>query len=370
MVRYCVFWIPCIAHKELNVLEGNSSLESREFTSREGIRYSIKPEASIVSPSNPESDPIVKIKVAIIQKGDANPDFHKKVKVVLESVECCGNGLIQFKYSLGENDLAIFNDVRNIVYAFVKEHFHSHVYHKQNGGLKEGLFLKEQITLRSQDNDALKFYFDQIYTLLKSEISQLSYDYQELIEREESDTPQIRQARNLFFRRCEDIFGEIVFFNSLLNSKWNVSCRLQPMVSNYDNQLYSLAHNIHNLIERLHVIYRKSLSSFYFNRIDENHYLQEELKKMTVSNGKIAEEIDSQLKASKTSNWISLGLGIISVLLGILSVIPLIKGCVHSDDFSTDISNTSSVSSDTITSVSDEVKALPLTGIRNLKDKN
>ena len=313
--RYCVFWIPCIVHGEIKVLDGKNALPSIQVKSTDGKVFVIKPYANNVTERqiNGKIQKQVTINVQITEQGDSNPEAHYKFSVKLTSVECRGNGLIEFEYTIPDKDYMLFKDIRDSIYKLIKEHFHQHRHHDYYEGIVEGYYPDAYIPLEKYDNEALKFYLRQIYRIVKVQLQQVEYDYEELIKNVGIESDNIKKARNDFYKGCEDIFGQFVFYNSLLNSKWNVSCRKEPIISNPDEDLRRIAHNIYNILERLRVLYRKSRSVFYINKINENAETQKRLKDLATSN-------NETLKASKTSNAISLGLGILSIILGGVSI--------------------------------------------------
>lgn len=333
--KYCVYWIPCVTHGELSIISGREIRKRDSIKTTRGLEFKIKSEA-ITKDASTRIGRVV-IELTICEVGENDPAFMKNFNVRLISCNISRNGLIEFEYKLAEENHRIFDDLRNQVYDIIKEHFHIHENHNYFTSVKYGYYPSVYINLATIDNEAMVFYIEQFYTLLKEQLSQIEDDYILLEKNKRSHTPDVKKARLLFYESCENVFGQIVYYNSIFNSKWNGSCRLVPIIVEPDDDLRRMAHNFHNLVSKLYSIYRKSRSAFYISNIYENIEIQRQIKNVADNNSILIGETEKVLRASGKSNIISLCLGAISVILGVWALVVTLndKGVnesSHADD--------------------------------------
>ena len=271
-----------------------------------------------------DKDASIEIKLDIKEETGCSTSDSYAFTVLLRSKECRGNGLVQFEYELSDADCSRFDNIKDKVYHLIKEHFHIHTHHDYYQGVSKGYYPDTLIELQKKDNDAIKFYLKQIYQILKNQLKQVEYDYEELVKTSGLDNESVRKARYDFYRGCDDIFGQFVYYNSLIESKWNRSCRRNPEGDGIDEKMKQVFHNISNIMERLRALYRKSRSTFYVNKIHENSSMQLQIRGLAKENSEMAKKIESlsedikkSLEASDCTNNISLGLGLLSVVLAL-----------------------------------------------------
>lgn len=314
--KFCVFWIPCVFHADLKILIGEE-IQKQEFITRQNLQFKIKSEATINDRIPSWNNKIV-INLTVIDLSETEPEFKKNIKVRLVSKDFRRNGLIKFEYTLTLEQHRLFDGMRDQVYNLIKKHFHVHEFHSYFTSVKRGYY--EDVDLCSIDNDAIYCYIEQFYTLLKEQLKQIEDDYKWLELNKTNYTPELNEARYLFYESCENVFGQLVYYNSILNSKWNSSCRLVPTTATPKEEMRRLAHNYYNLISKLQSIYQRSRTFFYLSNIHENVETQRRIKEIAGENHAIIAKANQALKASSTTNKISLGLAIISVIMGALSI--------------------------------------------------
>lgn len=167
---------------------------------------------------------------------------------------------------------------------------------------------------------------------LLDELKYIDLDYK---PENEAEAESYRKSLGVFLGRCQDLSGQFTFYSSLLNSKWNQSCTLNPIPKSErkggkqlsvlsDEDLRELAHNIYNTKDSLDRINTKVQSAFYLNNINRHSDLQSEIKKLAGDIKNIASEnnglvtsIDNSNKLSSRLGWLSLG---ITLLLGSISI--------------------------------------------------
>ncbi len=273
--------------------------------------------------TKPDSSHIkeVRIDLTISDVGESNPSFKKDFKVKLISCDVSENGLIEFKYLLSEEDHVLFDHLRDYVYDLIKGHFHVHEHHIYFTSVKKGFYPVSQIDLATIDNPALVHYIMQFYELLKEQLGQIEDGYKSLEPHKTDFSPEIKEARVLFYESCENVFGQLIYYNSLFNSKCNASCRIAPTIAEPDESLMRLANNYFSLVSRLEYIYQSSRTAFYISNIHENVEIQRQINDVAQKNNEVIGRIDKVLKASGVSNIISIALGVVSVILAVWSLI-------------------------------------------------
>lgn len=314
--KFCIFWIPCVFHTDLNILSGKET-QKQEFITRQNFKFKVKSEATLNQDIQSWDGKII-INLTIIDLNESEPEFKKNINVRLVSKDFRRNGLIKFEYSLTPERHRLFDDMRDQAYNLIKKHFHIHEFHSYFTSVKSGYY--KDLELCTPDNDALSCYINQFYTLLKEQLKQIEDDYKWLELNKTNYSPELNEARYLFYESCENVFGQLVYYNSILNSKWNESCRLTPTTATPDEGLRRLAHNYYNLISKLQSIYQRSRTFFYLSNIHENVETQRKIQKIANDNNIVIGKIDAALKKSSTTNIISIALAIISVLLGAWSI--------------------------------------------------
>lgn len=319
--KFCIFWIPCIFHTCLNILSGQE-IQKQEFITRQNFKFKVKSEATI-NQYIPSWDGKIFINLTIIDLTETEPEFKKNINVRLVSRDFRRNGLVKFEYSLTPEQHGLFDDMRDQTYNLIKKHFHIHEYHTYFTSVKSGYY--EDVDLCSVDNKAISCYVHQFYTLLKEQLTQIEDDYKWLELNKTNYSPELNEARYLFYESCENVFGQLVYYNSILNSKWNKSCRLVPTTATPNEELRRLAHNYYNLISKLQSIYQRSRTFFYLSNIHENVETQRKIQEIANDNNIVIGKVDKAVKESSTTNIISIVLAILSVLLGIWSIYLTLK---------------------------------------------
>lgn len=300
--KYCIFWIPCVFHTDLSILKGQE-IQKQEFITRQNFKFKVKSEAAINQEIDSWDGKII-INLKFIEITESDPEFKKNINVRLVSKDFRRNGLIKFEYSLTPEQHGLFDDMRDQTYSLIKKHFHIHEFHTYFTSVKNGYY--KDVDLCTADNDAIVWYINQFYIILQEQLKQIEYDYKWLELNKTNYSPELNEARYEFYESCENVFGQLVYHHSILNSRWNRSCRLTPTTDTPNEDLTRLAHNYYNLISKLQYIYQRSRTFFYLSNIHEN-----------IDNQR---KISDVLKNSKTSNIISLILGFVSVLMGGLSL--------------------------------------------------
>lgn len=314
--KYCIFWIPCVFHTNLKLIIGQE-IQKQEFITRNNLKFKVKSEATINDSIKSWKEKII-IDLTIIDLNETDPEFKKNINVILVSKDFRRNGLIKFEYTLTAEQHRLFDGMKDEIYILIKNHFHVHEFHTYFTSVKSGFY--EDVNLCSTDNAAIVYYIGQFYTLLKEQLKQIEDEYKWLEINKTTYSPELNEARYLFYESCENVFGQIVYYNSILNSKWNASCRLIPITDNPNEELRRLAHNYYNLISKLQSIYQRSRTFFYLSNIHENVEIQQTIKNVAGENNKIITKVDDALKASSRTNTISIILGFISVVLGVWSI--------------------------------------------------
>lgn len=335
--RYCVFWIPCITHNEPKSIVGTIT-DCYESSDRQWT-YEVR---SSISISHGDLPVKVTISLHIKETSKGKPSDNCEYDVELRSVEYSRNGLICFEYSLPKSEDAKFNEpLRNKIYSQIKGHFHTHLYHPKYGGLKKGYYSENRTrcTIRKYDGEVLRFYLHQIADMVSEEADflldeskELKFDYK---PNNDSEAAAFRKSLGAFLGRCQNLLGQFTFYSSLLNSKWNRSCTLQPIQKTGrtkeandsrmpDEDLHELAHNIYNTKESLDRLNTKVQSAFYLNNIHRHSDLQteivnlaDEIKKIASDNNGLANAINKSNKLSSFLGWLSLG---ITIVLGSISI--------------------------------------------------
>ena len=350
-----MYWIPCITHNDPQSIEGSIS---DRYESTDGM-WSYEVRSSVSIPHNNGAATVI-IKLHIKETSQTRPSDNYEYDVELRSVEYSRNGLICFSYSLPVFDEAKFNEpLRNKIYSQIKGHFHTHLYHTKSGGLKKGFYSydRQKCNLKKYDGEAITFYLHQISDMvsveaefLLDESKELNFDYR---PDNEQDAVEYRISLAAFLGRCQDLLGQFTFYSSLLNSKWNRSCTLQPIAKSASSkkgsctsipneELHELAHNIYNTKESLDRINAKVQSAFYLSNIHRHSDLQSEIKvlageirSIASENNGLATKINDSNKLSSRLGWLSLG---ITIILGSISIW---QGCSEKTMSKEDISTVS-----------------------------
>lgn len=371
--KYCTFWIPCITHNELMIVDGKYNLE---FPQRQSINdydplykvskgdifYTIGSFVEIITndTKDEETKYIITVKVCAKKRNGKNLAELFSFDIVFTSVEYRHSGLIQFKYSLSETNHQRFYDIKDTIYHQIKNHFHEHYYHTQEASLLKGYYSVTQVDLKQEDNEVLQHYFNQIHNILVQQVEHTYYEYKYVCSLDSNDEDG-NSIREKFYENCENILGQFVFYSSLLNSKRNLSCRILPTIDNPNEMMRRLAHNIYNLIDSIRIIYKKTKSTFYLQNIQETNEIQKTIKDISKKNveliqqgialnnktnkavetiadftlytgidteevKKIVNNINSIQRESEKSNRLSRYLGIWSFILGLGSLLLTIFG--------------------------------------------
>lgn len=354
--KYCVFWIPCVTHNELQVIEDKKLLSFPQIdnpdsyhplyqtplSDKGSLLYKIDTIANKLCGGTKTDDAkfLVTVKIEIRLKSGDRVKNWSDFTVEMKSVEYRHCGLIEFEYSLTDSEHKKFDYIKDTVYHQIKSHFHDHYHHAEDTPLMKGYYVDSKVDLKRDDNDILKYYLEQVHSNLSTKAQDLHDDYVYLVNGSFASEDDKRAKIRQFYLWCEELLGQFVFYSSLLNSKRNVSCRLIPSKPNFDPELRRLAHNIYNIIGAVKAIYRRSRSSFYLANIVESGDLQREIKGMVESNGvltrsnnELATKIDAALTESKETNKTNRLLGIWSFVLGIISIllggIGVWQGCAN-----------------------------------------
>lgn len=254
---YSVFWIPCNSHGELKFkhtepLEGEISGEG-EIPGKELIPHKV----------------IVQITGTTVEQStiaitSTNTDTSETASLMLKYEDCSRNGLLVYSYdALNKNASAelkfIGNNLNFGIYHQIKEFFHEHLYHEREVSIFEAYPSHHRPNIRKNDNLVLKHYFEAYRSRFKGFSSKLN-DFAKQIEDTKSD--HIRWGRYQRFNEdCQQIFGEEIFYRTLLSSRYNISCRtILPNIPGYkfDYDLHRLALEIENILSEIHLLHLRN----------------------------------------------------------------------------------------------------------------
>ncbi len=330
--KFCTFWIPNVAHNDFPIIE--EVVSSNNIPGNNDSYYNLTSDITRDRKSNTLS---IRLVVTEVSKKQAKSTY----TVELESVDTCVSGLIEFEYQLNKHDHNKFQKVVHHAYRLIVQHFHRHIYHDPNNeGVPQAYCSDKKCDLDVEDNDALCFYLTQIHKLVSEQVdmihdmapaSAIEVDKDGNISQEELDNK--RKELEIFYKKCENLRGQMPFFHSLLNSPANKSCHVLSVkaISEKEQELHTIAHNIVNLSNSIVNLFERSKTAFYIRNINTSYDIQTNIRNIASEINKTASENQSLISSvneanlissrlGKRSLWISIGLGALSIILGILGL--------------------------------------------------
>lgn len=330
--KYCTFWIPNVAHNNFQVIE--EVVATADIPGNNGSSYTLKSDITKDHESN-----TFRIRLNVMEVSTSNVETTYTVYLI--SVDSCVSGLLEFEYTLNPHLHNKFNKVIHQAYRLIVRHFHKHIYHDpENEGVRQAYLSDNKCYLSSEDNDALCFYLRQVHDLVSEQVEMIhdmapTYAIENDKDRlrDATDIRNYRKGMELFYRKCENLRGQIPFFNSLLNSPANKSCHIlyHEAADDKERELHAIAHNIVNLSDSIINLFERSKTAFYIRNIHSSFDIQsniktiaDEINETASKNKELIESVDASNKLSsklgKISLWISVILGALSVALGILGL--------------------------------------------------
>ncbi len=340
---YCVFWLPRMYHMELAILESVSN------TIQDEISDEISPDTIHhvcieIDVSNQENRNI-KIRSTSGTLSNAH-----EVEVILEYVDSSRNGLIQYYYETDNRNKEakyIFDAVPNAIYHLIKSFFHIHEYHHPQGDSTLTAYVsKYKIDIKEKDNKALTHYLEQYEDKFKG-YRGLAFD--KLLFIEKADKQNAEEWYHNYLKRhklldlfCDNALGESLYYETLLYSWYNDSCKHDHTYENNLNlqvceqctikneeckKLHRLALNTKNAIDSIRLIKTKNKYSFDYKNSEytlqalKNIQTETELKaKLLGTNTEITQNIQDLIRKGDSVTKTSFFVGIVSVILGAISI--------------------------------------------------
>ncbi|MDR1156301.1 MAG: hypothetical protein LBL04_16480 [Bacteroidales bacterium] len=337
--NYCVFWLPRLYHQDIAVLNATNSL-SEDIS--DGICEAVH-RISVEIGNFEEGERDIAVR-------SMSGNHHETV--VLKYISSSRNGLIQYFYkadSRYRETRFIVDAISGPVYHLIKGFFHKHEYHDINGDYTLTAFLSnKKIDLEAIDNEALVFYLEQYESKFRG-YRELAFDKLDfIIQKNQEDLNEsfynytTRQVDLDLF--CDNALGESLYYESLLHSWYNESCRYNHTDRKHESlqhrrhktvnpekedmqpcehckRLHRSALNTKNAIDSIRQIRKKNK---HLHNFKEGEYLFDTLDELQKQQNTIQILIRSGDEIAKTSKmlaWVSVSLGVMSLTLGIWSVV-------------------------------------------------
>ncbi|MCM1031434.1 MAG: hypothetical protein NC410_08370 [Oscillibacter sp.] len=299
---FCVFWIPTIYHQELPILKGTKEIKDIDIS--DNIGHSCKLTLNLSNDHNIE----VKLDIKDCEK----------IEFTLKRTAAHENGLFSYNFDVEDKNLEFVKQViKYPVYHFTKGFYHNHQFHSDDcDSILTAFISDKKVDIGSPDNEVLIHYLEQYEERFKTFVEQLKYDiaYLEKIANEDDYKSILHSKYDIFYQTCNNILGEVIYYRTLFNSKYNHSFRLNGHNSTNENNLYKKAQNAENAISRIQLIAEKvrniSISkkaNFALISLETIISLQKDVQK--------------SLEQGKKASKLSVRLGWLSVILALLSLV-------------------------------------------------
>lgn len=335
MERQCVFWIPTIYHQKIEPLKDYAAIEKEDISDKVGhpCKLTLK---------------LLEKEHIYVELFYGEEKEEESFRFTLEREDNHRNGFFAYKYDVPDDK---FKSIRialiNPIYHYVKGFYHKHEYHSPDcDSILDAYVPKKavEIKLNCPDNTPLVFYLQQYEKRFKDFAEQLDYDAKKLLE--ETQKPEntailIKEKYEAFNQRCMDVLGEVTYYHSLFYSKYNHSYKLPSHnipLPNCDSEshcppqkdledLYKSALNTENAISHIQLIAKKIESVYRWKQINstlanikENKSIIEQIKLLSTDSLILQEGVNKSLKQGDRLSKISLFLGIIGAILGLVSI--------------------------------------------------
>lgn len=327
----CVFWIPTIYHQNFSPLSDYKKVENEDISDEVGCPC--------------------KLTLRLTEEQDVSVTLdleeHKKLGFDLKRIKSCSNGFFLYQFETDDEEFETAAlALKNPIYHCVKGFYHKHQHHSTDCDSILDAYVEAdaETDIDIPDNKPLIFYLRQYEKRFKDFAEQLEYDATYLTKiSEEPEYREIlyREKYEMFNQRCFNVLGEIIYYQTLLNSECNHSYQVNSSrkYSPDTKSLFQGALNTENAIARIRLIAQKTGSISQGRRAVatlRNIKMANEvltrlttttssIKKLSSSSNKLQKKMQKNLKqGEKASNlsirlgWLSLALGFISLLLGIL----------------------------------------------------
>lgn len=322
----CVFWIPTIYHQELTPLEGYTEIKDEDISDEVGCPCKLT--LGLIDDCNV----IVKL----------NIEEHKELEFTLKRKEAHRNGFFLYEFEVEDSDFGIVGlALKNPIYHCIKGFYHKHQYHSTDCDsiLDAYVHSDDNVDVNSPDNDPLVFYLKQYEKRFKDFVEQLEYDaaYLESI----SEDPEYRdilyrEKYEGFNQRCINVLGEVIYYQTLFNSKHNHSYRLDRhnAACKSGDDLYKSALNTENAIARIKLIaenIRNISQGRRANATLKNIEMANEvltkltatassIKSLSHSSIELQKDVQKTLVQGEKSSKLSIRLGWLGAILGLISL--------------------------------------------------
>lgn len=341
MKGICVFWIPTIYHQDIRLLDDRQDVEGEDISDKVGspCKLTLK----------------LKEKNAIFVELFFEEE-QRNLSFTLSKPEIHQNGLFAYSFEVNEDS---FNIVKmalvNPVYHYVKGFYHKHQYHSTDCDSILNAYVTgdvDRIKLDCPDNIPLIFYLRQYEKRFKDFAEQLEFDakYLEDLDKD-ADNKEVlyREKYEEFNQRCIDVLGEVIYYRSLLNSKYNYSYKHNPHeVRQHDCEcgsdcpskkelcgLYKSALNTENAITRIKLladrvksVYQSKRAHVTLTNIKMMYDVLQQLSETTSEIGGLSksslslqQKVGNMIHQGEKTSKISKNLGYLGALLGGLSVV-------------------------------------------------
>ena len=254
------------------------------------------------------------------RKTKKNPD---ELIVILTLQDYLPSGLASFSIKL-KKYASFYEKIKDILYYHIKLHFHQHHYHDKMDKTAKALYIppqKNEIILQENDNEGLLYYIEKFHEIITREIDTLYQDYKSIDipnkhkkKSERISKKQAEKMKSKFYDSCYNLIGLSVFVQSLINCVQNKACRLNnpesKLTESKKKKFQNIASNLINSKAGVDVLRSKT----------KHHHEDDNLRKANII------------------SYISLGLGIISIILATLSfefVRNPIYSIIHKEDIIT-----------------------------------
>ena len=320
--KYCVFWYPTIFHNELTPIKDFATLDFVSDLKKRSVRKDCYIYEDEISDNIGKTHNVrlrldketkhLFIESRIGESGDT--------VLELKYIDSRRNGLALYSYSYPtENSEYKFIEyvLKEGIYHLAKSFYHSHELKNGSDAVLHAYIINVPINLKENDNAAIIHFLALYEKKFKKYAKSISDDfaYLESIKNDKAELEKTWSTRSRKLNEfCENALIEYVYCKTLFESKYNKLIRVgivsdmiddpETLVEYVDpklkkEDLYKIALNIENSIRYIKYIQKKNWNILDSFSTDITH---------------------AALRLSKRSGDVSIVLGIISALLGILSV--------------------------------------------------
>jgi hypothetical protein len=235
------------------------------------------------------------------------------------------NGIFLYSYDLP--DCGEFEDFYNstlipgAIYHLSKSFYHEHMFHDSLGDSMINAYVSDEyINIQAQDNKALMHFLCSYENRLIAFSEEIKYQF-DYLERENLNPDDkyvvFIEKRKSLDSLCSDVLGETLFCESLLNSTYNHSFKINPET---DSDYRRKAINLHNAVNCIRMYQSRNRENFEFKNARLNLELSYNSSKSLESQSVVLDENDKISKRGLKIGLFGLITGIVSLIASIISI--------------------------------------------------